>query len=164
MEIRSADISDLNAIIALENECFPQAEAAARENIRDRLNEFPNYFLLLTIDDKLVSFVNGMLTDEENLRDEMYENASFHNAGGKWMMIFGVATSKSFRGRGYASDIINKLLERLRIEKRAGAVLTCKEHLIEFYEKLGFINEGASKSNHGGAAWYQMRFVIKENL
>ena len=95
MEIRSSDISNLNAIIALENECFPQAEVASQASICDRLNEFPNYFFLLTIDDKLVSFVNGMLTDEENLRDEMYENASLHNAGGKWMMIFGVATSKA---------------------------------------------------------------------
>lgn len=164
MKIRTADISDLNAIVALENECFPKAEAASEISIRQRLNTFPNYFFLLILNGNLVSFVNGMLTDEENLRDEMYENASLHNANGKWMMIFGVATSENFRGRGYAADVIYELLERLRIEKRAGAVLTCKKHLVGFYEKFGFVNEGVSKSNHGGAAWYQMRFVINENL
>ena len=42
-------------------------------------------------------------------------------------------------------------------------VLACKEEKIHFYEKFGFVNEGVSKSKHGGARWYQMRLTFDEN-
>ena len=29
-----------------------------------------------------------------------------------------------------------------------------------YYAKFGFVNEGESESDHGGAKWYQMRIVF----
>jgi predicted GNAT family N-acyltransferase len=40
---------------------------------------------------------------------------------------------------------------------REGLVLTCKEAKLHYYARFGFVNEGISSSEHGGAAWYQMR-------
>lgn len=40
-------------------------------------------------------------------------------------------------------------------------MLTCKEHLLHYYAKLGFVNEGVSGSVHGGAVWYQMRLTFE---
>ena len=40
---------------------------------------------------------------------------------------------------------------------RLVAVLTCKEALVHYYAKFGFVNEGVSGSTHGGVVWYQMR-------
>ncbi len=33
-------------------------------------------------------FVDGFVTDEPDLTDEMYENAAMHNENGTWQMIF----------------------------------------------------------------------------
>ncbi|MGN0397451.1 MAG: hypothetical protein ACI4EL_05505 [Candidatus Fimimorpha sp.] len=38
MKIRHAVLEDLDAISAVENECFPVAEAASKEDFRKRLN------------------------------------------------------------------------------------------------------------------------------
>ncbi|MEA3423416.1 MAG: GNAT family N-acetyltransferase, partial [Bacillota bacterium] len=35
-----------------------------------------------------------------------------------------------------------------------------KEHLVHYYSKFGFANEGISESAHGGAAWYDMFKVL----
>ena len=43
-------------------------------------------------DDTLIAFVDGMVTDQADLTDEMYENASMHQEDGAWQMIFGVNT------------------------------------------------------------------------
>ena len=44
-----------------------------------------------------------------------------------------------------------------------GIVPTCKDRLIHYYEKFGFVNEGLTeKSTHGGAEWYQMRLYLLE--
>ncbi|MDD6287892.1 MAG: GNAT family N-acetyltransferase, partial [Acidaminococcus fermentans] len=84
MEIRCAKTQDVDAIAHLEAACFPHAEAATQESIRDRVAAYPTHFFLLFDGDKLVSFVNGLVTDEPDLTDEMYEHADMHNENGAW--------------------------------------------------------------------------------
>lgn len=162
MVIRKAAISDLDIITAVEAECFPTAEAASKESFRSRLETFPDFFWLMFDGDKLVSFVNGMATNEPDLRDDMYDNASLHNKSGLWQMIFGVDTIPQYRKRGCAAELLNAIIEESRVYGRKGLVLTCKDKLIHYYAKFGFINEGISESVHGGAVWYQMRLTFPE--
>lgn len=39
-------------------------------------------------------------------------------------------------------------------------VLTCKDALIPYYAKFGFVNEGVSASVHGNVTWNQMRLTF----
>ena len=157
MEIRKATFDDLKEIAAVEAECFPAAEAASEESLRKRLSVFADHFWLLFDGDKMVGFVNGMVTDEPDLSDEMYDDASMHNPDGKWQMIFGVDTIPEYRRQGCAGKVLSRVIEDARKQGREGLVLTCKDKLIHYYAKFGFENEGLSKSVHGDAVWYQMR-------
>ena len=157
MEIRKATLDDLKEIAAVEAECFPAAEAASEESLRKRLSVFADHFWLLFDGDKMVGFVNGMVTDEPDLYDEMYDDASMHNPDGKWQMIFGVDTIPEYRRQGCAGKVLSRVIEDARKQGREGLVLTCKDKLIHYYAKFGFENEGLSKSVHGDAVWYQMR-------
>ncbi|MDO5520946.1 MAG: GNAT family N-acetyltransferase, partial [bacterium] len=133
MNIRKATIKDLDKITELEAICFPEAEAATRESFQERLTYYPNHFWLLEEKDNLISFVNGMVTDEDHLTDEMYERASMHNEHGKWQMIFGVNTVPEHRCKGYAGKIIKQVIVEAREQGRKGLVLTCKERLVHYY-------------------------------
>ena len=157
MEIRKATLDDLKEIAAVEAECFPAAEAASEESLRKRLSVFADHFWLLFDGDNMVGFVNGMVTDEPDLSDEMYDDASMHNPDGKWQMIFGVDTIPEYRRQGCAGKVLSRVIEDARKQGREGLVLTCKDKLIHYYAKFGFENEGLSKSVHGDAVWYQMR-------
>ena len=157
MKIRKATIEELKAITAVEAECFPAAEAATEKDFEGRLTVYPDYFWLLFDGDTLVGFVNGMVTDEPDLADEMYENASLHKEDGKWQMIFGVNTIPSYRRQGCAEKLLRQVIADAREQGRKGVVLTCKDKLIHYYAKFGFVNEGVSESVHGNVVWYQMR-------
>lgn len=160
MEIRTAFSSDLNALAAVEALCFPPAEAAPLEEFRARLDSYASHFWLLFDGAKLVGFVNGMVTDEADLRDEMYHNAGLHQENGAWQMIFGVNTIPEYRRRGCAEQLLRRAIGDARAQGRKGLVLTCKEALVHYYAKLGFVSEGVSPSVHGGAVWYQMRLTF----
>ena len=160
MNIRNATIEDLQAITEVEAKCFPKEEAASKEDFRKRLSVYPNHFWLLEDNEKLVGFVNGMVTDEEDLRDEMYEKASLHNENGQWQMIFGVNTIPEYRRQGSAAKILNRVISDAKEQGRKGLVLTCKEKLLHYYEKFGFVNEWISESTHGGVVWYKMRLTF----
>lgn len=160
MEIRKATIDDLKNIAAAEAVCFPPAEAASEDSFRDRLTYFPDCFWLMTDGDRIVSFVNGMATDERDLTDDMYSNASMHKPDGDWLMIFGVDTIPEYRRRGCAAELLHRAIEESKALGRKGLCLTAKDKMVHYYERFGFVSEGVSGSVHGGAVWYQMRLVF----
>lgn len=160
MIIRKATCDDLEDMANLELECFPVNEAATVHDFNERLRVYPNHFLLLFLDDKLVAFVDGFCTSDADLTDEMYENAGLHDEDGDWQMIFGLNTHPDYRGQGYASKLMNCFISQARREKRLGVVLTCKKEMVEFYLKFGFVDEGISVSAHGGEIWNQMRLTF----
>ncbi|MBQ9594696.1 MAG: GNAT family N-acetyltransferase, partial [Synergistaceae bacterium] len=101
--------------------------------------------------------LDGFVTDEADLTDEMFANASLHNESGKWQMLFGLNTLPAYRNRGCAGELVKRAIQDAHEQGRLGLVLTCKESLLHYYAKFGFISEGVSQSKHGGAKWYQMR-------
>lgn len=158
MVIKYATEEDITAISALEAECFSTAEAATEKEFIERVKYYGNHFWLLYEGEKLVAFVDGFVTDEPDLTDEMYENAAMHNENGAWQMIFGVNTLPDYRRHGYAGMLIRHAINDAKQQGRKGLVLTCKERLIPYYAKFGFKDEGISdKSTHGNVVWHQMR-------
>ena len=141
----------MDAVSAVEAACFPPAEAASKDEFYERLTYYANHFWLLFEGDTLISFVDGMVTDETDLTDDMYARAA----------IFGVNTIPSHRQKGYAGRLIQVAIDDARRQGRRGLVLTCKDRLIHYYSGFGFIDEGvSSKSVHGGAVWHQMRLTF----
>ena len=159
--IRQADISDIDTVTALEQNCFPISEAADRKAFELRLLNYPECFWLLERDGKVISMINGMTTNAKDLCDEMYSGTDMYASDGKWLMLFGVATAPAYQKRSFASKLMECVIEDTKKQKRCGIVLTCKEELIPFYSRFGFISEGISVSEHGGAEWYQMRLLLE---
>ncbi|MBR5973941.1 MAG: GNAT family N-acetyltransferase [Clostridiales bacterium] len=160
MTVRKATIQDADKISKLEASAFPEEEAASLAAFQDRLRVYPDHFLLMEEEGEILCCVNGMVTDEKDLSDDMYASANLHDENGRWQMIFGVATHPDYRRKGLASDAVRRFVEQARQEGRLGVVLTCKDYLVHFYERLGFVNEGVSDSTHGGVTWYQMRLAF----
>ena len=160
MLIRTASMNDLDAVTAVESECFPAAEAATRAEFAKRLSHYANHFWLMFDEDKLIAFVDGMVTDDADLTDEMYECADLHDEKGAWQMIFGVNTIPQYRNHGYAGELIRRAIADARDQGHKGLVLTCKDKLIHYYARFGFQNEGVSASVHGNVTWYQMRLTF----
>nr|WP_325244040.1 GNAT family N-acetyltransferase [uncultured Oscillibacter sp.] len=160
MHIRTATMDDLDAVTAVEAACFPAAEAATRDEFAARLAVYPNHFWLLEEDGRLVSFINGLVSDEPTIRDEMFADAAFHNEHGAWQMVFGVNTLPEYRRRGLAGEVMRQVIADARSQGRKGCVLTCKDRLVHYYETFGYRSEGVSASTHGGAVWYDMRLTF----
>ena len=160
MTIRTATAADLRAVTELEAACFPAAEAATEADFAQRLAAYPHHFWLLEKNGRLISFIDGLVTDEPILRDEMYENAALHNEQGAWQMIFGVNTLPAYRRQGCAGRLMEQVIADARAQGRKGCVLTCKAALVHYYEKFGYVSEGRSDSTHGGAEWYDMRLTF----
>lgn len=161
MIIRTAGSSDLFELAAIEAACFPENQAASLETLEKRLRYYPRHFLVLIEEGKIISFINGLVTNEKDLKDEMYADPRMHKESGSWQMIFGVDTLPAYRRKGYASILMRQFINEARYQGRKGLVLTCLEDKIHFYERFGFEDEGISSSAHGNVTWHQMRLTLK---
>ena len=160
-DIRHALPGDLDVLTTIEAASYPPAEGASKKSIRERLAHFSDCFWLLENEEReIVAFINGMLTNKTDLTDEMYDHPELHRENGRWLMIFSVVTHPRYRGQGYASRGMERVIEDMRGQKRSGIVLTCKEGLLPFYARFGFVNEGISASTHGDVTWYQVRLTF----
>ena len=160
LTFKQGTMADAPALAAVEAVCFPEAEAAPEAALRERLAHFANHFWLLYQGDRLAGFVNGMVSDEADLLDAMYEEAWRHNEQGAWQMIFGLDVLPCYRRQGYGAKLMHQMIEQAQTEGRRGLVLTCKPRLIHYYARLGFEDEGVSASQHGGVQWHQMRLTF----
>ena len=161
VDIRHALPQDAPAIIDVERTCFPASEAASAQSVNNRIATHPNQYWLLFDRNRLAGFVSGMSSNETDLRDDMYTDASLYADDGEWLMILGVDVMPAYRHRGCASRILKRVIGDAHRQGRRGLVLTCKEPLIGFYERFGFRNEGVSQSTHGNVTWHQMRLTFQ---
>ena len=133
LQIRLADPGEADRLAEIEAICFPPAEAASHEEVVKRMGAFPENFVVAVKDEQIVGFINGGTTDKPVLPDEFYHDITLHRKDGEYF----------------------KELAKERGKK--ALILTCKEHMIPFYESHGLKKLGVADSCHGGATWYDMQ-------
>jgi len=157
MNIRNANSNDLESIYKIETACFPANQAASLNTLSTRLKVFPQHFWLIEDKGEIVGFINGMITNNETIKDEMFKNAELHIEDGIWQSVFGLAVLPKYQNQGYAGKLLHHLTNVSLQKKRKGIILTCEKPLISYYQKFGFLNVGLSASVHGGDVFFDMK-------
>lgn len=160
MEIRRAKAEELEAIIEIEKECFPESEAAKEDQIRKRFEYFGDKFVVAIKDNKVVGLINGCCTDKKELPDKLYHDVSLHKPNGLYQTVFGLEVLPKYRNMKIASQLMNHFIYMSKADGKEGIVLTCKDYLVQYYEKFGFENQGVSQSSHGGSKWNDMVLIF----
>ena len=162
ISIREIDATDVNSCYQIESLCFEPSEAATVEKIRCRQQQYPEGFLVAEIENKIVGFINSGATNEPDLSDEDFKDLIGHDPEGKNLVIFSLAITPSHQKTGVSRSLMEAFLERSKTKNKKEVLLLCKNHLVTYYEKLGFINAGESKSDHGGFSWEEMQLILND--
>lgn len=158
--IRNANEKDLDRVAYIESVCFPSSEAASKCSIAERLDVYSRGFFVGELEGQIIGFVNGASTDDESIRDEFFESMDLHDEKGKNLVIFGLDVHPDHQGKGYAKNLMNHFIDFAKSEGKKKVLLTCKSHLVHYYERFGYVNLGVSASVHGGAKWYDMELAV----
>lgn len=160
LSIRNVLISDLDDVSEIEGICFPKAEAATKEIFNERINVYAKCFFVIEEDSNIIGFVNGGATNENHIRDEFFATMDLHIDSGDNLVVFGLDVLPDYQRKGLAKKLMKHFINEAKNNNKKKILLTCKEHLIHYYEKFGYINECVSESEHGNAKWYDMSLEI----
>lgn len=163
-EFRSILQEEADQVVKIEQVCFPPNEACQEKHMKERIQVAPELFLV-AVDKrtgKIAGFLNGLSTEECAFRDEFFVESCLQQSKGSNVMLLGLDVLPEYRGQGLATEIMNQYVKRERKNGRKHLILTCHEHLVPMYEKMGYVKRGVANSTWGGEQWYEMVYKLNE--
>ena len=158
MIIRQAQMSDLDAIYAIELENFSPEEAVSRESLSAHIQTLSSTFLVAEKDGKILGYLEGPVRPERYLKDISFteEIEDYGHLDGGFISLTSLSISKDAQGMGVGRKLLVAMKEIAIADERHGINLTCHDYLTAYYEKHAFVNEGLSQSTYAGATWFDM--------
>ncbi|MBY5022197.1 GNAT family N-acetyltransferase [Streptococcus suis] len=157
MHLRYAEIKDLEAIVALEQENFEPKEQIANQVLAYYVESLPQTCLVMESDQQeLVGYLLARPTTENRVTDNIFYQLEETEEEANYLAIASLSIAPNFKGQGVGTLLLAALKELAVIQGYRGVSLTCKDHLLRYYEMNGFEDCGVSDSQFGGQVWYDM--------
>ena len=147
---------DLATIATLEEESYPQDEAAAKPTIVARQKEAGECFYVAreATTGSVLGFINGTKILTETIH---HESMSEHQPQGRVVVIHSVTIAPHMRRKKLGGTMLKAYVVALAAEMEIDRILLLsKGHLLRFYQDCGFTLIGLSSVQHGLDHWFEM--------
>ncbi|MEW2915344.1 GNAT family N-acetyltransferase [Leisingera sp. JC11] len=155
-KFRNAQPADADRCFEIETSAYEGDEAATHAKIYKRIETYPEGFLILEVDGRVVGFINCGCAHEVEMSDEDFKELIGHDPDAPNVVIMSVVVAPTEQGKGYSRSLMDEFVKRMQQMGKATIHLMCKEHHVPLYEKLGYGYLRPSASDHGGMAWHEM--------
>ena len=153
---RDAQLADADRCFEIETSAYEGDEAATHAKISKRIETYPEGFLILELDGRLIGFINCGCAHEVEMSDEDFKEFIGHDPEAPNVVIMSLVVDPNEQGKGHSRALMDEFVGRMRRMDKAMIYLMCKEHHVPLYEKLGYGYLRQSTSTHGGMAWHEM--------
>ncbi|HEK1691824.1 Acetyltransferase (GNAT) family protein [compost metagenome] len=157
---RQPVLQDAERCYEIEIGAYEGDEAATLEKIRTRIAQYPEGFLLLEVDGKVVGFINSGCAHDVVMSDEAFKELVGHDPAAANVVIMSVVVDTACQGKGYAKLLMNTFVQRMTALEKRTIHLMCKQQHVELYRKMGYQYVKPSPSDHGGMAWHEMVMAL----
>lgn len=162
IHIRQAQASDLDGSYQVEVACFPENQAASKAAMQKRLHIFPSGYLVATVDDQVIGHINSAAIVKNDIHDARLKAMEGHDPKGKNLVIFSLAVHPDYQGKRIAQLLMNDYIMSAKDDHKESILLLCKEQLIGFYKRFGFVNRGVSQATFANTQWYEMALHLEK--
>ena len=162
VNIRIVNEQDLDRCFEIESVSYLGDEAATKDKILKRIKTYPEGFIVLENDREIIGFINSGATQKVELSDEEFKELIGHDPECKHIVILSVVIHPDYQGKGMASKLMNRFIDKMKALGKSDIFLICQTELIDMYASYGFVNLGISDSDHGGMSWNEMSLSLQD--
>ena len=139
MNIRFANPADLDAIMVIEDEAHVSGIRESREIFLERIETYPQGFLVATEEDKIVGYICSELWQTEKVTSDLFTlNQVKHKPDGNTHYISSMAILQEAQSRGIGRALFKELLTMVEIPHRVLIVGINKPRAHRIYIDAGF--------------------------
>ncbi|TQD28310.1 N-acetyltransferase [Methanolobus vulcani] len=118
ISIRNTEKEDIEGILSVEHDSFHPNIAENADTLLERIEVFPNGFLVMEINGEIAGYISSELWDySENIDTEKFELGhsitETHRYDGKELYISSIAVLKMYRGKGYGDALLSELISNI---------------------------------------------------
>ncbi len=161
INIKQAELSDLERLHGIECLAFPPEKAASKEAFEYRLKNFPKWFFKAELGGEIVGLIDGSRSVSPYITDDLYEQDGGFDENGENLLIYGLAVHPHYTHNRIAHKLMEHMLSAARTAGVRHVSLTCRKSLTGFYEGMGYTNHGLSASVKGNDVSYDMEVYLK---
>ena len=153
---RQAVPEDLARCFEIESAAYEGDEAATEEKIAKRIAAYPEGFLIMEVDGRVVGFINSGCAWNVVMSDESFKELVGHDSAAPNVVIMSVVIDPAYQGRGYSTLLMREFVAGMQRAGKATIHLMCKSRHVDLYAKQGYRYVKLSESTHGGMTWHEM--------
>lgn len=153
---RTAVPADTDRCYEIETSAYEGDEAATREKIATRIEQYPQGFLVMELEGEVIGFINSGCAYDVVMSDEAFKELVGHDAEAPNVVIMSVVIDPAHQGKGYATLMMRAFVKQMRELGKKTIHLMCRERHVELYKRMGYLYVQPSTSDHGGMAWHEM--------
>lgn len=157
---RQAIPADTDRCHQIEICAYEGDEAATRDKIATRIAQYPEGFLVMEQEDRVIGFINSGCAHKVVMSDEAFKELIGHDGDAPNVVIMSVVIDPAYQGRGYASQLMQVFVQLMRDMEKSTIHLMCRQRHIDLYTHLGYRYIKPSASDHGGMAWHEMAMTL----
>ncbi|EAT4591341.1 GNAT family N-acetyltransferase [Salmonella enterica] len=157
---RQATLADVDRCYDIEITSYEGDEAATREKISTRINRYPQGFLCMELDCKVIGFINAGCAWEVVMSDEEFKELAGHDPDAPNVVIMSVVIHPDYQGKGYSSLLMREFVTRMKAMNKKTIHLMCKDRHVDLYTYFGYQYIKPSESDHGGMTWHEMMMTL----
>lgn len=160
LHFRFATPADAARCREIEVAAYEGDEAASLAKITTRIEQYPEGFLIMEKDGKVIGYINSGCAYEVRMSDDAFKELIGHDPAAPNVVIMSVAIDPEHQGRGYAGPLMRAFVKQMQERGKATIHLMCKERHIPLYEHFGYHYQKPSASGLGGMSWHEMRMDL----
>lgn len=159
-KFRTGTPADASRCLDIETSAYEGDEAATLKKITQRLTEYPQGFLVLEMDGKVIGFINSGCAHEVEMADEDFKELIGHSPEAPNVVVMSVVIDPDYQGRGLSTTMMEEFIRRMSGMSKKTIHLMCREQHVPLYERFGFTYIRPSQSDHGGLVWHEMLMTL----
>jgi ribosomal-protein-alanine N-acetyltransferase len=139
MDVRFANPNDLDAIMVIEDEAHPIGIRESREIFLERIETYPQGFLVAVEEDKIVRYICSELWQTEKITSDLFTlNRVKHKPDGNIHYISSMAILQEAQSRGIGRALFKELLTMVEVPHRVLIVGINRPRAHRIYIDAGF--------------------------
>lgn len=157
---RQATPADVDRCYEIEIASYEGDEAATHEKIATRIHRYPEGFLCMELDGKVIGFINAGCAWDVVMSDEAFKELVGHDPAAPNAVIMSVVVDPAYQGKGYSSLLMREFVSQMKAMNKKTLHLMCKDRHVDLYAHFGYQYIRPSASDHGGMAWHEMMMTL----